>query len=526
MKYFFHFVSYNRYLVEFNALADEAVKILPYRISEDEGIVSDIESSVESDVSVEDVEEIADPLDKVVPGLQTNNETQVPLKSVHVRAKLIDLAAEVVVFQEYVNEGSESIEAKYVFPLNDMAAVCGFEAFINGKHIVGEVKEKEQAHREYKEAIKQGHGAYLMDEEKPDVFTVSVGNLPAAAHVLIKITYVAELALEGEMINFSIPGTVAPWRRDKALEDITQTDVKRVDVLAAEESFSLQIAVDMPFKIKELKSPTHPLKVKKTDTKAVIGLQPDVGLRDGFQLLISLAEIHVPRMWIEQNPNDSEDQACMLTFFPEFEDSSANEAEVIVLLDSSNSMQSACENMKKAAILTILKLPENCRFNVISFGTNYAQLFPKCQPKTASSLSEAKTFVKKVKANRGGTELWRVLRKLQLLADFKRPHPLNVFLFSDGHISEEVLTKATVRRFARTIRLFTFGLGSTANRHLLTKLAQIGAGASEFFDPKIKSKWERKVKEQIRKAQQPALTSVTVTWQQHDDDAPTPMQVK
>lgn len=34
-------------------------------------------------------------------------------------------------------------------------------------YIVGEVKEKEQAHREYKEAISKGHGAYLMDEEKP-----------------------------------------------------------------------------------------------------------------------------------------------------------------------------------------------------------------------------------------------------------------------------------------------------------------------------------------------------------------------
>ncbi len=45
--------------------------------------------------------------------------------------------------------------------------VCGFEAFINGKHIMGEVKEKEQAHREYREAISKGHGAYLMDEETP-----------------------------------------------------------------------------------------------------------------------------------------------------------------------------------------------------------------------------------------------------------------------------------------------------------------------------------------------------------------------
>ena len=47
-----------------------------------------------------------------------------------------------------------------------MAAVCGFEAFINGKHIVGEVKEKETAHKEYKKAISEGHGAYLMDQDE------------------------------------------------------------------------------------------------------------------------------------------------------------------------------------------------------------------------------------------------------------------------------------------------------------------------------------------------------------------------
>ena len=68
--------------------------------------------------------------------------------------------------QAYTNESNAAIEAKYVFPLDDLAAVCGFEAFINGKHIVGEVKEKETAHKEYKKAISEGHGAYLMDQDE------------------------------------------------------------------------------------------------------------------------------------------------------------------------------------------------------------------------------------------------------------------------------------------------------------------------------------------------------------------------
>ena len=118
-------------------------------------------------MEIGDVQGISNPMDKVVPGLQVvgGDTSGVPLKSVHIRVKLMDLSSEVIVMQEYENESLRAIEAKYVFPLDENACVCGFEAFINGKHIVGEVKEKEKAHREYREAIKEGHGAYLMDEE-------------------------------------------------------------------------------------------------------------------------------------------------------------------------------------------------------------------------------------------------------------------------------------------------------------------------------------------------------------------------
>ena len=66
---------------------------------------------------------------------------------------------------------------------------------------------------------------------------------------------------------------------------------------------------------------------------------------------------------------------------------------------------------------------------------------------------------------------------------------------------------------------------STANKHFLRSMAHLGAGCVEFFDPKTKSKWERKIKSQLDKAFQPALTSVQVQWQQYDDDAPKPIQV-
>lgn len=121
-----------------------------------------------------------------------------PLKSVHVRAKIVDMSAKVSIYQEYENEENEPIEAEYLFPLNDGATVCGFEAFINDKHVVGVCKEREQAHREYKEAIAQGKGAYLMDQETNEVFKVNVGNLPPKCKCVIKITYLTELDVQND----------------------------------------------------------------------------------------------------------------------------------------------------------------------------------------------------------------------------------------------------------------------------------------------------------------------------------------
>uniref|UniRef100_A0A8C5ZF85 Poly [ADP-ribose] polymerase n=1 Tax=Marmota marmota marmota TaxID=9994 RepID=A0A8C5ZF85_MARMA len=107
------------------------------------------------------------PSSNVKAGLQDISGNLIPLEDVHIKGRIMDFVAQVIVFQTYTNQSHVPIEAKYVFPLDDKAAVCGFEAFINGKHIVGEIKEKEEAQREYREAVSQGHGAYLMDQDAP-----------------------------------------------------------------------------------------------------------------------------------------------------------------------------------------------------------------------------------------------------------------------------------------------------------------------------------------------------------------------
>ncbi|XP_019851276.1 PREDICTED: uncharacterized protein LOC100633591 isoform X2 [Amphimedon queenslandica] len=525
-----------RYLIEFRLPQDEEIDQDETESEkyENEEIEEDEESNIVTDgVSLSDVKNVTDPLSKVEAGLKVDGGV-VPLKAVHVKAQLIDLAAKVIVLQSYKNESLVPIEAKYVFPLDDMAAVCGFEAFINGKHIIGEVKEKEQAHREYKQAISEGHGAYLMDEETPDVFTVSVGNLPPGASVLIKITYVAELQAEGENVVFSLPGSVAPWKQEAALDETTQVDVEKVKVRSDADSLSVQISIDMPFTIRTIESPAHKIKMKKTDTKATVELCPGEKLGTGFQLLIGLAEIHVPRMWVEEN--DKGHHACMLTFYPEFEAESIVENEIIFLLDVSNSMKGdALDNAKKVLLLLLHHLPPKTYFNVFTFGAMFESIFPSSVQINNETLSFATKQVQSCQAVMGNTDIWRPLHSLYLLSEAASSStggltnsstlpPCSVFVISDGHMTEEAPSLSAIKDGAQNYRVFTFGVSSTANRHFLRSMARVGGGCSEFFDSQKKSRWERKVKEQLSKAFQPALTGVDVQWQQHDENAPPPIQ--
>lgn len=120
--------------------------------------------------------------------------------------------------------------------------------------------------------------------------------------MLIKITYVAELIADGDNIVFSLPGSVAPWKKEAALEQTTQSDVEKVKVSEDQVgALSVQIAVEMPFPIKTIECPTHKIKLKKTSTAATVELCEGAEIGTGFQLLIALAEIHVPRMWVEED---------------------------------------------------------------------------------------------------------------------------------------------------------------------------------------------------------------------------------
>uniref|UniRef100_A0A670Y543 Uncharacterized protein n=1 Tax=Pseudonaja textilis TaxID=8673 RepID=A0A670Y543_PSETE len=450
-----------------------------------------------------------DLLNDISAGLLDRAGNPIPLKDIQIKGRIIDFVAEVVVFQTYENETESPIEAKYVFPLDDTAAVCGFEAFIKGKHIIGEVKEKEKAHQEYREAISRGDGAYLMDQDAPDIFTVSVGNLPPSTKVLIKITYITELSYENGNLCFHLPAAVAPWQQDKALNEITQVE------------FSLEMSIEMPFKINNISSWTHQLKIKKTDCKAVVSTTEGSFLdASGFSVEILIGDVYLPRMWVEKHP-DENSEACMLVFQPEFEvpfDHLSLHGEVVICLDCSNSMAgSAIQQAKEIALHALNSCHLTRKISVLKFGTS------------KTSLWNYVTFSFFSTATMGDSNLWKVLRYLSFLYPTKSKR--NIILISDGHIQNEGMTLQVVKKNALHTRIFTCGVSPTANRHMLRSLSHYGAGAFEYFDVKSKYNWERKVSMsyQTTRTLSSQCSSISIEWQTHMTENPklsfTPSQI-
>lgn len=478
----------------------------------------------EQNLALNDIFNVPDPLESVQPGLVSNG-VHIPLKAVHVRAKITDLASQVVVLQVYHNQSSEPIEAKYVFPLNEEAVVCGFEAFINGKHIVGKVKEKEKAQKEYREAIESGHGAYLMDQESPDVFTVSVGNIPPNTECMIKITYVNELQTEGEDICFSLPGSLNPKTESSAMNTVTQTEMSTVAMGADTTTLgacSVNVTLEMPFEMGNIRSPTHQIKLKRKDKVAYIEAVGIESLANGFVLNIHAPKAHTPRMWMEKDMQGN--QANMLVFYPNIspQEKSSSAApgskrtgarEVVFLLDQSCSMEEgdALHHAKKLLLMALKLIPEETLFNVVGFGSKHTELFPVSRPATKANVALATAFVSSAKAEKGATNLWQPLNSLALLGGTQQS-PRNVILLTDGQVRAPEALLGSAPMWSSFMRLFTCGVGSSPDNYYLRNLAHACHGEHEFFDPKRKYKWENQIKRSLGRAAQPSITDIKISW--------------
>ena len=444
-------------------------------------------------------------------GLITAGGAAVPLAGVRVEAEVFGLFARVEVTQRFVNREAVPIEAVYTFPLDEGAAVCRFEAVVDDTLVVGQIKERDAAFNTYDEAIASGHGAYLIDQDRPDVFTASIGNLPGGKEVLVRLVYVTGLQVEGTAVRFVVPTTVSP-RYAPAADRLTRgvSVAERLNPLVAWQvpyGLDLHVRLAMAGRPAGVDSPSHPIRVTwEADVASVAFSHADTALDRDFVLLVEAGDFTAPRAWLERDEDGS--IAAAVAFRPQLGESTVP-TEVIFLVDRSGSMGgSSIAEVRDALQLCLRSITSGSRFNIVGFGSTFSPLFPESRPYDEATLAVANAYVANLEADMGGTEILEPIRFA-----FECPRnpglPRQIVLLTDGQVTN---TEAVVQ-FAgghSGARMFTFGIGPGASHHLMRGLARVSGGAAEAIYPG--ERVAPKVLRQFRRLSMPAVTNVRLDW--------------
>jgi Ca-activated chloride channel family protein len=439
------------------------------------------------------------------------DQAPIPLERVDVSAVVVDVAATVTVKQRYRNVEQVPLEVVYVFPLDEGAAVCGFEAVVDGARYVGEVREREQAFRDYDDALEAGHGGFLLDEERADVFTASLGNLKPGSTVELTLTYVTELATEGTAARFSLPTTVSPrYAPAEHHAGVGRTEAEALNPpvdLHVPYRFTFDMHVAAAGTITRIESASHPVTTEITGSAARVSLtQRDAAMDRDLIVVFEAAGMAAPHATTERGEHGA---AVLVSFLPEFA-ATSQPAEVVFVIDRSGSMSgSSIEEVRNALHLCLRSLSSGCRFDIVSFGSHFASLFPESRAYGDDSLADASAHVGNLEADMGGTE---ILPALEFVLNRPRHAglPLQVVLLTDGEVTNTDEVIALARRHAATARVFTFGIGAGASHHLVRAVARATGGAAEFIAPG--ERIEAKVLRQFRRVLAPALLDVQITW--------------
>lgn len=133
-----------------------------------------------------------------------------PLTALEVDVQIEALAAATTVRQRFRNAFDEPLEATYIFPLPPRAAVTGFRMSLEDSVVEGRIEERGKARIDYDAAIAEGRAGSIAEEERPDVFTLRVGNIPPRSSIRVEITLVAPVAIDSLEATYRFPLVVAP----------------------------------------------------------------------------------------------------------------------------------------------------------------------------------------------------------------------------------------------------------------------------------------------------------------------------
>lgn len=455
--------------------------------------------------------------------------SECPLKHTDVQADISGFIARVTVTQEFVNQAKDKIEAVYVFPLPQMAAVDEMTMKVGKRTIRGIIKKKEEARKIYEAAKRAGHVAALLDQERPNIFTQSVANIMPGESVKVVISYVETLKYEDGLYEFVFPMVVGPryipgeptgqsgtgWAPDtNQVPDASRiTPPVALPGTRAGHDIAVQVNIDAGVPIKKIRSVLHRIETKHLpDTpKAQVALSQEDSIPNKDFILQYETAGNTVEDAVLTHATKKEGGFFTLILQPPNRPKQDQIApkEMIFVIDSSGSQQGwPIEKAKETMKYCIENMNRNDTFQLLAFSNDVISLFESPRPNTLENREKAVSFLSK-RLGEGGTEMMKAI--MAALTPEKDPKRLRVVCFmTDGYVGNDMQIIEAVKKNLGEARLFSFGVGNSTNRYLLEKMAQMGKGAVEYVT--LNRHGDEVAEKFYERIANPLLTDITINF--------------
>lgn len=446
------------------------------------------------------------------------------LQHTDVVAELTGFVSAVTVTQTFKNPFATPVEAVYVFPLPDDAAVDEMTLTAGTRVIRATIQKREQARRTYEEAKAQGRRAALLDQERPNLFTQSVANLLPGETVKVTLRYVAPLRFDDGAYTFNFPMVVGPryvpgsplpgeQQGTGASPDTTRVlDASRITPPATRSGrdISIEVRLDTGSVLEELWSVSHRLYADRpASSRAVITLDPTDRIPNKDFILRWRVSGAGKRAAVLSSGGRGGTFALMLN--PEAQPASAAvmPKEMVFVIDTSCSMSGPPLAAAKRAMKSAMQqMNADDTFMLIDFADRASSFHDSPLPNTAANVQRALAYLDALPSSGGTNQLDGIRRALDRPEDPKRLRL--VLLMTDGFIGNEREIFAEAERKLGGARIFGFGIGSSVNHYLLSRLSTLGRGFYQYVrtdeDPTAA------VERFVRRIARPLLTDVEIDW--------------
>jgi Ca-activated chloride channel family protein len=471
-----------------------------------------------------------------------------PTVETRVRFDVTGVIARATVTQRFRNSTNVWVEGVYVFPLPEGAAVDHLRMRVGQRVIEGQIREKEQARREFVKAKEEGKRASLVEQQRPNLFTSRVANLGPLEELEVEIEYQQSLELEEGKVRLRFPLAITPRYMpniDRALKVAASVRFAENGTASESESgeagpsvegaadgllqppflppgvksnpVSIELNLNAGFDVQSVESSTHPIDVETRSNRSFHArLQGEHVPSDrDFEISWSPRPGVMPQSSVttETGPDG---RYSLVTLFPpsgERARTARIPREVTFVVDTSGSMEGvSMQQAKKALVLAIERLDPEDSFNVIEFNSITSTLFPGPVPASPENRARALRFASALNAE-GGTEMLPALLAALSTAPggVERTGVLKQVIFlTDGAVSNEDQLFLAIKSKLGRARLFTVGIGSAPNAYFMTKAAEFGRGTFTFISDV--SAVEKQMTELYAKVESPVLSDIQISF--------------